>query len=51
MSTSTSNTSTFDPAVPMTAKFRSDIAWRLASWGWTWKELAETLLLRCGRAA
>jgi hypothetical protein len=33
---------TFDPAVPMTAKFRSDIAWRLAQ-GWTWKELAETL--------
>ena len=33
---------TFDPAVPMTAKWRSDIAWRLAN-GWTWKELAETL--------
>jgi hypothetical protein len=32
----------FDPSVPMTAKWRSDIAWRLAD-GWTWKELAETL--------
>ena len=32
----------FDPAVPMTAQWRSDIAWRLAN-GWTWTQLAETL--------
>jgi hypothetical protein len=42
MSAPASVTPTFDPAVPMTAKWCSDLAWRLAN-GWTWKELAETL--------
>src|SRR3954470_3893353 len=42
MSALTSTAPTFDPSLPMTAKWRSDLAWRLAN-GWTWKELAETL--------
>jgi hypothetical protein len=46
MSAPTSTTPVFDPAVPMTPEFRSDLAWRLAQ-GWTWEELGETL--NCNR--